>query len=271
MKPGEYCSSREYRGFSLVELAIVLVIVGVLAKAIVEPVGKVQHHKNRRLTTTELALIQERVLAHVIAQGVLPCPVLMNHSQSSSAVLVSARALRQREQSIDPFRAISSLATDSGHLCNQGEGGVPALVLGMNGSVNQDGALLDVWGRPYRYIVSLASHAEKGIPKLPDWTSEGEVTRVGIAHLRADLTICADSAKAVCPQRNVRANDVAFVVLSSGADDSSVGVQAENQDADKVFVLQSDSVDPIAPYDDQLVWVTGSEIVYWLLRAGWLP
>lgn len=248
------------RGVTLVEMAMVLLILGVLTRAAIAPMTMAQKHRNHRLAEVSLQSIRDRVWAHVVATGALPCPVALDPPRTPSAMPAPP----------SPGKPLPT--GDVGQrVCKVAHGGVPARVLGLVGATGNDGALLDPWNHPYRMAISLVSHAERGAVQLPDWTTPGEASSVGIAELVADLVLCTRAAARRCPSGDIRASQLTFVVLSTGADDTRRGEQTENQDVDPVFVLQDASINPDHPFDDQLVWGTAAETLYWLLRAGWLP
>ncbi|ASJ76235.1 type II secretion system protein [Granulosicoccus antarcticus] len=246
------------RGVTLVEMALVLLILGVLTRAAITPWAAVQKHRNYRLAEHQLQTIKEGIWAHVIASGVLPCPLALNQLPVSVGLTMT------------PVGALQQGSVGQGH-CRITQGGVPARELGLAGSLSSSGALLDPWNRPYQLAVSLVSHAERGSVSQPDWTTVGEVSSVGIAEMVADLVLCNRAVGARCPGTDTRANQLTFVVFSTGADASSAGEQSENQDADTVFTLLEQSVSAESPFDDLLIWGTASETLYWMLRAGWLP
>lgn len=231
------------RGVTLVEMAIVLLILGILTKVAIGPLSAVQAHRQHREATMQLEAIRQSLWAHVVSKGVLPCPV-------TTGVLV---------------------ASDNSELCRQGVGGVPARALGLPGQVEDSGALLDPWNRPYRLVVSLSSQVERGLPEEPDWTSPGEASRVGIASLQADIVVCQRAVSGRCPDAEIRASELTFVVFTLGEDPSSSGDQSENLDEDKVYTVQEHSVIPERPFDDLLLWGSSAETLFWQLRAGWLP
>ncbi len=247
---------RRMRGVTLVEMAIVLLILGVLTRAAITPLTASQKHRNYRRAEVSLQSIRDRLWAHVVATGALPCPVALD--QERIAAVMPAPGSQSLEQRIP-------------RICETAHGGVPARELGLAGATGINGALLDPWNRPYRLAISLTSHAERGSPQLPDWTTPGEASSVGIAELVADLVLCNKAVQVRCPSSDTRANQLAFVVASTGEDNTTRGEQSENQDADTVFVLQEPSIRADHPFDDQLVWGTAAETLYWMLRAGWLP
>ncbi|MGQ7845368.1 type II secretion system protein [Granulosicoccus sp. 3-233] len=231
------------RGVTLVEMAIVLLILGVLARAVVAPLSAVQAHRQHRDAVSQLETIRNAMWAHVVSRGVLPCPIIMD----------------------------GMMTTGSRTACNHYAGGVPAAALGLPGPVDGEGALLDPWNRPYRLAISRPGVDRQDSGEPFDWTVEGEASRVGIRQLTADIVVCKQSVSGHCPSKSVRADALSFVVFSLGADDSSAGEQAENLDADQVFVVEEHSVRAEAPFDDLLLWGTAAETIYWMLRAGWLP
>lgn len=241
----------EYRtkqqGFTLVEIAIVLLIVGLLTRTLLEPVTTAQLHRKYDVTRSELQTVKDSLHAHLVAHGHLPCPISDTASNQMSDT------------------------HDAEAVCMISQGTVPAVALGLSGAINSGGALLDVWNRPYRYVVSLSSHALQGNQRLPDWTTPGEASYVGLRNLSSSLVLCLEPAQATCASRNVRAGDLVFLVFSLGQDLTTQGAQLENQDGDETFVIGALSTHGDLPFDDQIVWSSTQDVVYWMLRAGWLP
>lgn len=237
----------QVKGFTLVEVAIVLLVLGILSRSFLQPIASAQVHQKYLKTESKLESIKESLLAHVIATGALPCPVSLK---------------RVKEQVVEKRKNI---------ICKVGQGGLPAKALAISGPTNQNGALLDIWNRPYLYAVSLANHASEGNTTLPDWTSSGEASSVGISNLSSNLTLCTDANAVECPMRRIRANELAFVVLSHGRLMTDSRLESENIDNDTTFVLAEQSSQEANFYDDQLVWASAQELIYWMLRAAWLP
>ena len=250
------CLSRRDNGFTLVEMALVLLILGVLTRAAITPLVAAQEHRHTRSTAHQLEMIRESVIAYVVAYGALPCPVS------------TVNRLASEPSSLNNYR--KSTREDSSE-CVDERGGVPAKVLGLSGTIDDNGALTDAWNRPYLYAVSLANHAVRGNQSQADWTHAGEAAQVGVSNLSADIVICMNMQSSDCRARDVRANQVAFMVLSHGRNSTAAGAQKENLDDDQVFLLQPESQLDSNYFDDQLVWATAADIMYWMLRMGWLP
>lgn len=231
------------KGFTLVELAIVLLIIGLLSKNMLEPLAIAREKQRYNKNTSSLQLIKESLLAHVVATGTLPCPTSASIPSGAGSPLV----------------------------CDVDQGGIPAAALGLAGAVNEQGALLDEWSRAFLYAVSLSSHPVEGDKLVPDWTSVGEASAVGISNMRGSLVLCTRVVSGDCPMSKIRANELAFVVVSYGKEITASTLEIENSDGDDTFLIAEYSIEETAAFDDQVVWSSGQEVMYWMLRAAWLP
>jgi len=227
-------------GFSLVEIALVLVIVGILLGAALVPLASRDAERRERVAQAQLSAIRDALIAYLITHDRLPCP------------LVPAR------QAIDEQK------------CAGFRGGVPAVPLALVGAIDAGGALLDPWGRPYRFALSDADDSTHGTIGVPDWTGAGEGATVGIERLRGSLSLCERSTP-VCPRASLRASDLVFVVLSHGADGTDADAQRQNLAERGSFTLAPRSQASPNRFDDVLIWASRSELVWWLLRAARLP
>jgi len=238
-----YLSSQ--RGFSLVELSIVLIIVGLLVGTAATPISSSIKQARFKRTVAQLNNIHEVLTGHLIATGRLPCPLRFNAVQPDDATTTSP--------------------------CLTQHGALPATALGLVGARSPGGGLLDEWGREYLYAVSLADHQQLGELKAPDWLTTGEPAAIGAENLSADLQLCRSVAANNCAAKNLIANQIVWVVHSRGENDNADGLESENADNDKVFTISGYSSNQQQPFDDQLIWASRSELVYWLLKANWLP
>ena len=233
------------RGFSLVELSIVLVIVGILAGSAIVPLNRSIKHSYYKRTNLQLSMVREAMHGYLISKGNLPCPV--------------------------PLGSQANATSNKTNACSLQHGGLPAALLGIIGEQSSGGALLDAWGREYRYAVSMFDHKELGEVNAPDWLTVGEAAEVGAANLSSELQLCRQSSDTSCPIRDLIADQIVWIVLSQGERTKEGKQEAENSDADNVFVVSAFSSNSEQPFDDQLIWASRSELVYWLLKANWLP
>ncbi len=232
-------------GFSLVELSIVLVIVGLLTSAAVVPLSSTYRHARYKQSQLQLQSIREAMHGYLVTTGRLPCPLANTTTHSGNSL--------------------------QGEYCRVEQGGLPAVELGLMGERSKAGALLDAWGREFHYAVSLADHDTRGSANTPDWLTTGEPATVGAGQLVADLQLCHTNVSAACPQRALIADQIVWVILSYGESNSGTGTETENQDNDRVYVHSPFSTNAEQPFDDQIIWASRSELVYWLLKANWLP
>jgi len=226
---------------------MVLLILGLLTRSLIQPLTSARTHGQHRQTINHLEKIKQAMLAHVVAHGALPCPVSSNTSPSVA------------NDESDTRRCLISV------------GGVPAVQLAIDGPIDGYGALLDEWGRSYRYAISGENHDIKGDVGSLDWTSSNDASAVGIKNMVAGLILCSKAVETRCPDNATRASNIAFVVLSQGQNIDANTLQSENADDDNVFLLRDHSIENQAIYDDYLAWSSAEEALYWMLRAGWLP
>ncbi|MBO6557819.1 MAG: type II secretion system protein [Pseudomonadales bacterium] len=143
------------RGFNLVELAIVIVIVGLLIGGLVTPLSTQQDIAKRAHTGNQLQEIHDALLGYAARTGRLPCPATATSAGESSP----------------------SLATNA---CTSYNGFVPARTLDLDGSFDNNSLLLDDWLNPVRYSLTSASG--------------GAFSNTLTLALVPDLQICAESA-----------------------------------------------------------------------------
>lgn len=233
-------------GFSLMELAIVLMIIGTLMSGVLVAVG--QSAANARITNAKAQLreIEEALYGFAQAYGRLPCPA----TDSSVPANYEDTA------------------------CSEPHGFIPSGTLGIQGPLNADGLLVDPWQNPIRYSVILDELA--GTPDFTDATSIQDFFTDGTAVTNANtFEICEDSA---CAQNY--SDTVPAVVLSMGANWASYSSADEIMNAgdqtmsgyaikdDFTFVSATYSEDN---FDDQLVWLSPYVLFNRLVSAGKLP
>jgi prepilin-type N-terminal cleavage/methylation domain-containing protein len=224
-------SARRQRGFSLVEMAVVLLIVGLLLGGLLGSVGALE--KRRRATDTDARLeeIRDALVAFAIANRRLPCPA----NPATPDTVAGA--------------GLENAPTATG--CAGGASGVlPAATLGLPAG--------DAWGRRFTYRVS-AGFA--GLAPAFDLASTGDNTIRNAAGV-----VLAASMPVVIVSHGANARGS----RGPGGAASAVGTdprERENADGDADFVLDS----PADTYDDQLVWLPTSVLAYRMLQAGALP
>lgn len=155
-------------GFSLIEMTLVLVIVGLLLGGTLAALGAQRESQKVRETETQLASVQEALQGFLAANGRLPCPDV--HRQTSSQD--------------NPDYGRESV---QGNHCQAVEGWLPFVTLGGVGRV-------DAWGNRLRYRVQqrMASDFQQ-----PATSSDWLQICAGGAGANACGSLITDSAAAV--------------------------------------------------------------------------
>jgi prepilin-type N-terminal cleavage/methylation domain-containing protein len=250
-----------HRGFTLIEVAISMVILGLVMTGLV--VSLSQQLQQRRLldTRTTLAEANDALIAFVTANARLPCPAI-----------VGSNGLE---------------ATTAPGTCTAAAGFLPAVTLGLpnldaNGLLNDgwaDGSIQDNSGainypRAIRYSVALLTGTLE-VNALTT-TKLGTATRATVS---ADLSATANNGLFVCrssaglvggavnrcgSNANTLALNVVAVLWSQGptGNDAIGNSAAENQNATqpiaaRAFVMHdpTDIAAPTGRFDDVVSWV----------------
>lgn len=276
--------SFNYAGFSLIEVAIVLVIIALAVAASVAPLSTQIEKSKIAETRAVMQDVIEGLYGFASAQGRLPCPTI--------PAAVSANYGVERP---------------AGGNCNQPSGFVPGATLGIKGAYNEDGLLLDAWGNPIRYIVAQTDNGGDAVADFTSISGTGipEIRTVGMAALSAaqHLHICdgASGNAADCGAANPITPNAVAVVISLGKDGAQavtgggvVGVdQQENTDeanlgggttgityrvngnADLVFVSKAYTSaagnEAGGEFNDMVEWISIYEYFSRMMEAQHLP
>lgn len=257
-------SAGSQHGFSLIELAIGLVIVATLLSALLVPLATQMDQRRTVETQRTLEAARDSLVGFAIANGRLPCP------------------------SVDATNGIESFATTppvDGN-CTTTTGFLPAVALGLDG-VNGNGLLLDAFGGQVRYAVAMPT----GLTDIPNnafTRTDGMKTSAAmraIATTNSLLTICsaASTATTSCSTGATLANgNVIAVVYSLGKNGTdTVRTRADDEEenipnvspipTDQVFVSRVQSDRAGAEFDDMLVWISPATLISRMTAGGALP
>lgn len=222
---------RRARGFSLLEMAIVLVIVGLLLGGLLGSVGALQQRQRLALTQTQLDEIRAALIAFAAVNGRLPCPADPATPNTTAGA------------------GLERLPTAAG--CTGGTAGVlPWATLAL-----PEG---DAWGRRFSYRVSAAFARA---PAAIDLSTTGDNV---VRNSAAVILAAAVPAVVVSHGENTRGSRGPGGALAAGSADAR---EQENADGDTEFVADT----PAGAYDDLVQWVPGPVLMHGLLQAGTLP
>jgi prepilin-type N-terminal cleavage/methylation domain-containing protein len=235
-------------GFTLTELAVVLVVVALLTGGLLVSLSTQREIQQIQETQTTLATAREALLGYAAARGRLPCP--------ATGVANSGVAA--------PDTGSDDCAADAND-----DHFLPAVTLGI-GPTDSRGYLVDAWNNPVRYRLTAYNAA---VP-TEHWTyaKNGRIKTVGMANLAPDLRVC--STRNCAAGTVLVANSVA-VVFSTGRNGASVPAigtdEAENRDNDLDFVSRTSGSDGASTYDDLVIWLSPNILYSKMMTAGQLP
>jgi type II secretory pathway pseudopilin PulG len=236
-------------GFTLVELAIVLVIVTLLIGGMLVPLSAQRDLQNANETQKQLSEIKEALFGFAAANGRLPCP--------ASAATTGVE---------NPL--------GGGACANPRDGFLPGITLGI-GPTDAQGYAIDAWSNRIRYAVTT-------------WNASAFTTTNGIRNTWAsapspDLRVCSTSvgitgagATSACATGTDLTSSAVAVVASTGKNGSTVPTGADelaNSGANRTFVshTQSPADAPQGEFDDLVTWISPNILYNRMISAGRLP
>lgn len=183
-------------GFSLLELAVSLAVIGIVAAGAMEVVTAFSANQNRKITRERIAAVREALVLHAAREGFLPCPGDATMSNDGSA----------RFQGSDP---------DDQEDCDGGRNivGVPWEDLGIPREI-----AFDAWGRRLTYAVFDGSSGVTRPNGLDMRGREGDPASVQAFLVGNGLevrTAASDANSAFHDPAN--GTGAAFVIISHGA------------------------------------------------------
>lgn len=259
--------TRQHEGFSLVEMAVVLVIVGLLLGGLIMPLGSQMEQQRIAETKKTLDVAKEALLNFAAVNGRLPCPA----STTSSGA-----------ESFGTDITSGTLGSTSNGICsNFLDGFLPAVTLGLS-PVDSQGYLVDGWQRRIRYVVSNELVTTPSPPNFPyAFTSTNGMrvkTMATIAGLPNLLTVCRANSVAIdCgAANNTVSRQAPAIIFSLGRNGLATGNavdEAQNLDNNSFFVSHemAAATAPNGEYDDILTWFSINTLFGRMMTAGTLP
>jgi prepilin-type N-terminal cleavage/methylation domain-containing protein len=276
-------------GFSLVELAIVLAIVGLLMMSLTYTLSAQVEQRNFEDTRRRLDQARELVLAFAIVNGRLPCPARSTSAGAEVRVADTDLVVANRGKCQDAGGVVDYYGGAPGGAVG---GLLPAATIGYQ-QVDSAGFAVDAWQNRIRYVVANLITNCSGSSTTPHFTN--------LTNLRANGITCQPNDLLVCKSANLppaitattcggAANQimsqslVAAIIYSTGknfatAQDAAIATAAgridesANLNGDRVFVYHTPTPGGAAngEFDDQFTWISVGEFYGKLIAAGVLP
>ena len=251
------------QGFSLVELAIVLVILGFVLGALLLPLQAQRQSAAQGQTENTLANARQALLGFAQSRGRLPCPATAA-SNGLEAPLGGNVA------------------------CSSQLGFLPATSLGLQ-PTDANGFALDAWNNRIMYAVAQNSTtAAPANTATPDYTTNNAtdgMNVVGLVNLTPELRVCTSSTGvtlSACSggvEANYLINNAVVVVYSLGATGSlaSGGADENGNPAapatpKKVFISHDITAAgaPNGEFDHLVTWISPYVLYNAMIQAGQL-
>lgn len=227
-------------GFSLVEMAVVLVILGLVLGALLLPLQAQRNQVFQTQTENTLETARRALLGFAQANGRLPCPAIAGGSGVEDPVPVTGT-------------------------CTSQWGFLPAATLGIQ-PTDPNGFAIDGWNNPIRYAITTANSNS--------FTTVNGMSNTTIAVLAPDLRVCTNSTAIDCSATTYLINNAVAVIFSTGptaAQGSGGADEDENlDDNDTIFVSQTPVATAGNEFDHLVVWISPYVLYNAMIEAGQL-
>lgn len=253
LKPLPMTPTHLQRGFTLVELAIALVIVALLSGGLMLTITAQMDNIATSETQRRLNDARDALLGYAAANGRLPCPAAAGATGLESPV-------------------------GGGSCSNPWDGFLPAITLGL-APTNENGYAVDGWGNPIRYAITTYQNAT--FCPTPNYCFT--TTNALKAHWNgtttppaSDIQVCstATGAGTNCAAGATLSNNAIAVVYSQGKNGAAAPSSADEQangNADRLFVSHTPTPTGANEFDDLVIWLSPNILYNRLIAAGRLP
>jgi len=246
-------------GFTLIELAMVIFILGLLFSSFLAPLAARVEQQERNNTQIQLNEIEETLYGHVLQNNYLPCPDCA--STDATCGVAAAADPDQRGDGVE-----DTIASGGGKTCASETGNLPWVTLGVKGT--------DEWNNIFTYRVD-SRFADRN-----NATTDGTPLQAGCVNTSATLNV----SFSLCSDGNITVRDLAIggspvasfvpaIVVSHGKNwaASTSADEAENTDGDTIFVDKDYSQTDGSEFDDILIWISPYVLRAISVKAGILP
>ena len=271
--------SNRQSGFSLVEMAIVLIIVALLLGGLLPTISSQVGQQRVSETSKQLEEIKEALLGFSVINGRLPCPATKESNGMESFCAVNASGVACGAQLSTPVPA-------NGRCFSPYTGFVPAATLGIT-PVDSNGYVLDGWNNRIHY----AATAWTSAAGIDVFTAPRGMSTVGISslspggtpHLQVCNAASADGDKCSVANSSLASNPgVLAVIYSTGKNGAYGGTgtdETENPnpnsllDNNRVFVSHTPTpgTAPNGEFDDIVIWLSTNVLINRMVTSGRLP
>ena len=267
----------QHNGFSLIEIAVVLLIISVLVTVVAVPLSTQMEQRRGDDTRKQIELAKEALIGFAMANGRLPCPASATSNGVSSFCTLGTGA------------CISTTTPQPSHgRCSDSNGLLPAVTLGFF-PVDAQGYAIDAWqdGSALHRIRYAVSKFES-LPVPPGGTFP-VTSKDGIRTATMDiigatsavhLYVCGTGLMAAslagdCSVGVTKLTDRAVAVVYSVGKNAatafaSLSFDEQNNQGPNTDIVFTNG-DPNASFDDIVSWISINTLFARMVQAGKLP
>lgn len=263
--------SRKASGFTLVEMAVVLLIVGLLLGGLVPVLSTQMNIQRSNNTQKQLSDVMEALTGFAIVNGRLPCPASSTSNGLESFCTTYSSSC-----------TVTTTLSSHGRCSNPYDGLVPAATLGLM-PVDSQGFVLDSWNNRIRYAVTAYDDTTNDIFSF---TSPDGIKTTGLSTALPNLFVCSTatgiSGSACASGASLTSNGVPAVIYSTGVNGGYGGTGTDesanpnpNSSSSNNQTFVSHTLTPNTAtngeFDDLVVWLSTNILINRMVAAGKLP
>ncbi len=257
------------KGFTLVELAISLLIIGLLLAGILGPLSTRIEQKDRQGTQDQLNDIKESITGFAITRGRLPCPdcSVTTIGSCNDASVVLNDGIEDRIGVVGS----QTCAADIGGTNFYSIGNVPWVDLGVSE--------IDAWRAHFTYVVT--SDFSDDLPGASNEDVGNRPNPCGTATIGVSFELCSGGNLDIDTLDDTgtlvdSVNDIPAVVYTGGKEDHTnqatpSPLESENTDNDNVFFFDDYRKETNNEFDDLMIWISPNILKNRMVQAGRLP
>ena len=237
-------------GFTLIELAMVLLILGLLLSSFLAPLAARVEQQERNNTQIQLDEIEEILYGHVLQNNYLPCPDCSDNTADCVA--------QTANDGVEDILA---------NTCAVAVGNLPWVTLGVKST--------DEWNNIFTYRVD-DTFADRNIAATYGTPLQAGCVNTS-ATLNVSFSLCSDGNITVfdsAAATNTVAAFIPAIVVSHGknfSDNVPSADETENLNSDTTFVDKDYSQESGSEFDDMLIWISPYVLKTMAVKSGILP
>lgn len=275
-------------GFSLLEMAIVLIILAAVLATLLTPLQAQRNQSSQLQTENTLATAKQALLGYAQQNGRLPCPATAINN-------IDAGSYGQENPLGGTHDANPLLVPATSVACAAQAGFLPAATLGLQ-TTDKYGFALDAWNNRLRYAISADDSSSFASPRnaspfitvstthpacdgdsAPDFTTSGNMSAVGLICLAPNLRVCQSSASTECTNTIYLSNNAVAIIFSTGknyglsaGEDEILNLAATTTFYSRTPTAATAPISSSKEFDDIMVWISPYVLYNAMIEAGQL-